>query len=311
MSAYITPLGGTDGGTFAPADFGDDDANAPIAATFDIGGNGQAAPYTLAVNSMLSKQMEEIRGKAAAAMSTTRNWKFRLRDFMAQKNNDLLDFLKLTVPHHPVLGPGEVLLRKFGNPNVTPTHPSVRDMVMDASGGSYLDEINEALKSMSGQDPLHDYAAHTHIIYDLYKEAGDATLRAQHILKGKLEKLDRIQGKISGLFEVDTNDKFEPLMEASEAYLKKIFDDIQIEHDYKGVIEAYRKFVTLRDIVTQSRALLASESEPLCSICLNESVMYALSPCGHTFCQTCVRRQAGQCFVCRTNIKDKLKLFFG
>lgn len=83
---------------------------------FDIGGNGSQTPYTNAVNGMVNKQLEEVKGKVNNAMNLATTWKRRLRDFMSKKNNDLLDFMKLTVPHHPVMGPAEVLLKKIRKP---------------------------------------------------------------------------------------------------------------------------------------------------------------------------------------------------
>jgi len=307
--AYLSSLGGTDG-NFAPADFGDADESAPTEVVFDIGGHGQATPYSGAVNAMITKQVDEIKAKNTSA-SVTSTWKRKLRDFMAKKNNELLDFLKLTVPHHPVMGPGEVLLRRFGNPQVSPTHPSVRDMVLDTSGEDSLDDINLHLLGNNVGIPLKDHITNTHLIYELYKEAGENALKLQYALKMKLDKLDRIQGKLSGLFEIEPNELFEPLMQANEDYLAKIFKDTQIEGDYKALIAAYRRFVAIREIVTISRTVLLQESEPLCSICLDESVTFALNPCGHTFCQTCIRKQTGSCFICRTPIKDRLKLYFG
>jgi hypothetical protein len=305
--AYISPMGGA----FASADFDNAEDTMPTGAFLDLGGNGQSDPYSTAITSILDKQFHEIREKTSEALYSSSQWKRRFRDFMGKKNNELLDFLKLTVPHHPVLGPGEILLRRFGNPQVTPTHPSVRHMVIDGSGCPAVDDINAALVALSGETPLKDYTAQTQAIFEMYREAGEDALKAQGMLKAKLDKLDRIQGKISGLFEIEPNETYEPLMQANEAYLKKVYDDTKIEDDYNALVKAYRRFVTLREVATTARSLLAQESEPLCSICLDESIAFALNPCGHTFCQTCIRKQNGVCFICRTHIKDKLKLFFG
>ena len=129
-------------------------------------------------------------------------------------------------------------------------------------------------------------------------------------MKGKLDRFDRIQGRIIHLFEIDPNESYDDLMKATEAYLKRVFEGNMIEDCYKTLIQAYRRFAILRDVVSMTRTLLAQESEPICSICLDESVSYVLTPCGHTLCQTCMRRQNGQCFMCRVIIKDKVKLFF-
>jgi hypothetical protein len=261
---------------------------------------------------MIHKHTEEIKGRATALLHLPSGWKRRLRDFVSTKNNELLDFLKLNVPSHNVLGPGEILLRRFGNPQVTPNHVSVRDMVMDVSGAAEatLADLNSHLEQFKADGNLTNYANQTRVIYEEYKEAGDEVLKQQLALKQKLDKLDRIQNRIAGLLEVDANDKYQPLMESVEQYLKKVYQDCEIEQEYTKLVTAYRRFATLRDVVTMSRSLLSYESEPLCSICLNEPVTYAITPCGHTLCQTCMRRQSNQCFFCRGPIRDKIKLFF-
>lgn len=297
---------------FSPADFQDADDLRPIAAVFDIGGHGQVAPYSVALKNMLDKHMEEIRSNEDAVLNLPSKWKKRLRDFLSQKNNDLLDFLKLSVPSHPVLGPGEVLLRRFGNPQVTPTHASVREFCLDASGEDVAGEISAALESMrTGQGPLQDHAAQTRYIYEQYRDAGEAVLRAQVALKCNLDKLDRVQGRLSQLFEIDPSAAWPPLMEATEAYLANLYKESAIEEQYKLLIAAYRRFAVLRGIVETSRSIISQESEPVCTICLQESITHALVPCGHTFCQTCMRRQGTSCYMCRSNIKDRVKLYFG
>lgn len=312
MSSYSPDLTGGGGYGPAPADFGSAEDSAPTAAMFDVGGHGQQNPYSLAIGGILNKQIEEIRGKAAVAMNLNTSWKRRFREFMAKKNNDLIDFLKVDVPSHPVFGRGEILLRRFGNPQCTVTHPSVRDMILDISGETCVQEVNDAMTALSGSGPLKDLAAHITMIYELYKEAGEAAIVAQNALKMKMDKLDKLQGKLANLFEIDVNEKYEALMEANEAYLKQVFEEANIETEYKAVVEAYRRFITLRDIVLLTKTHSAAENSPLCSICVEEGVSHALTPCGHTFCQNCIRKHTSNaCFICRTNVRDRIRLYFG
>lgn len=311
MSDYTDVGGAAAWGTWAGADFQSAEDTMPPGAALDIGGHGMSAPYSLAVNAIVQKHMEEVRISAHARANMPGIWKKRLSDFLKMKNNTLLDFLSLSVKSHTVLGPGETLLRRFGNPQVTPSHPSVKDMVLDISGEDVTGEINALLAAAATDDPLKTFEAQTIIIYDEYRKAGDRILDEQNILKTKLDKFDRIQGRLTQLFDIDPNERYEELMTATEGYLKKMFEENAIEESYRKLIASYRRFIVLRDIVQTSRSLLAQESEPICSICLDESVSYALTPCGHTLCQTCMRRQNGQCFMCRVTIRDKVKLYFG
>jgi DNA repair ATPase RecN len=195
---------------------------------------------------------------------------------------------------------------------VNPNHASVRDMVMDISGATEatLAELNSQLDQFKADGNLTNYANQTRVIFEEYRNAGDEILKQQNLLKNKLDKLDKLQNRISGILELDINDKYHPLMKSVEEYLKKVYEEYQIETEYKKLVDAYRRFATLREVVTMSRSILLHESEPLCAICLNESIVYAIHPCGHTLCQTCMRRQANQCFFCRGTIRDKIKLFF-
>jgi hypothetical protein len=254
--------------------------------------------------------MNEIQEKTPAI--THFGWKRRLRDFLSMKNTDLLDFMKLSVPSHPVIGPAETLLRRFGNPNVTPKHPSVRDIILDASGSSATSLVSECLSAARGDlSGVEGFAAEALRLYNGYQEAGDELLKLQASLKEKLDKLDRIQGKLSLLLDIDPTESFEPLMSATESFMKKIFDENTIESDYLTLIESYRKFAAFREALQLIRAPAAIENEPLCSICLHDTVGFTITPCGHTFCQTCVRKQITSCFICRGQIRDRVKIYFG
>jgi len=314
MSVDSPQLGGLPGpseGLYASAAFGDAEDDRPAAITFDIGGNGSATPYTGAISGLLMKHLDEIRQKSAAAVGVPNGWKRKLRDFLATKNKDLMDFLSVSISSHPTLGRGEAILRKFGNVNLHPGHPSVRDLVLDASGADYTREVNEALMGLRTTDALKDYLVTMRHLFDQYREAGEEALRHETALRQKIDTLDKIQGRLIGLFDLEPNEMYDPLMKTTEDYLTRVFEKNQIGDEYRAFIEAYRKFITLRDVVLMSRAVQSHENEPLCTICLHEPVAYALTPCGHTFCSGCVKKQYANCFMCRSAIRDRVKLFFG
>jgi Zinc finger, C3HC4 type (RING finger) len=301
----------SDTGPFSPADFEDAYDALPAGAAFDIGGNGSSTPYGNAINAIVTKQMEEIRSKTVSALALPGGWKKRFREFINKKNSDLVDFLQISVPNHPIMGPAEILLRRFGNPQVHSGHPSVKDFVIDSSGADHVPAINEAVDKARGQETgLKAHAIATQYIYDQYRQAGEEILVQQSLLKAKLEKLDRIQGRLSILFEIDMNEAHTQLLESVEVYLKKVFEENQISVEYGALITAYKRFITLRDTVQMMRSS-AVESEPMCSICLADTVSYTMTPCGHTFCQNCVRRQGNSCPMCRTQIKERVRIYFG
>lgn len=293
---------------FSPADFADSEDTRPLGAVFDIGGQGSITPYSTAVNSMINKAVDEIKNKN---ISVHQGWKKKMKDFMTVKNNELLEFLNMKLKEHPVMGPGEILIRRFSNPNLGPNHPSIKDMVLDISGTDVIAEMSGSIAAFNSETPLKCLTLQAKYIYEKYREAGEEIFKQQNLLRAKLEKLDSIQGKIIGLFEIDANEQFQQLMESVEKYLAIIFKENDIEKEYIGLLNAYRRFALLREIVQTLRVPAQMESEPLCSICIQDPVSFVVSPCGHVYCSSCIKRQMTNCFVCRGVVKDRVKLFFG
>ena len=296
--------------TFSPADFLDAEEFRPTEAVFDIIGNGSTTPYTDGVNGLLQQHMTELKGKIAANITLPGGWKKRLRDFLSQQNDEILSFLTIPLGTHPTLGKGDYILRKYGTIKYS-NDSSLRDIILDTSGIDIIGEINAQLLSLRKDNALEDYIKGVKFIFEEYRSAGEEALKHESTLKGKLDILDKIQGKLSGIIDLDPLETYCPLMEAAETYIGNLYEKYSIETEYKGFIAAYRRFIALRDIVSMTRTLESSENEPSCTICLNESVSYALVPCGHTYCTTCIKKQFSACFLCRGVIRERVKLFFG
>ena len=260
---------------FSPADFADSEDMRPLAAVFDIGGQGSSTPYTNAINSMINKGVDEIKSKN---ISVHQGWKKKMKDFMTVKNNELLDFLHMKLKEHPVMGPGEILIRRFGNPQIHSNHPSIKEMVLDMSGADVLAEINAGIAQFNLENPAKNLSLQAKYVYEKYRDAGDEIIKQQNLLRFKLEKLDGVQGKIIGLFEIDANEQFQSLMESVEKYLAVIYTENSIEAEYIALLNAYRRFAILRELVQTLRVPSQMENEPLCSICIQEPVSFTVSP---------------------------------
>ena len=46
-----------------------------------------------------------------------------------------------------------------------------------------------------------------------------------------------------------------------------------------------------------------------CPICCINKVNIFTNPCGHTLCNTCADNMSTTCFICRSTVTDKLKLY--
>jgi hypothetical protein len=304
------PLGNTTDITgFSPADFQDAEDMRPLEVQMDITGTGSFTPYSQLVNNVLQRHLAEVKDKSGNP-SASSNWKRRFRDFMTSRNEDIVTFLKKPLASGTPLSRAEAFLQKFGRNDFNPTHASLQTTFLDASGVSLLPQIEEELKAVGPSSPrqIHEQVR---FLYDKYREAGDDCLKQENALKLRLDTLDKTYQKIISFCELPVNDDSEQLAASVEVYLKKIMKDNTIEEQYAATVAAYRRFACLKEMIQFLRFTELQDKEPLCSICLNEPVSFALSPCGHTLCATCVKRQVSTCYMCRAHIRDRIKLYFG
>jgi paraquat-inducible protein B len=295
---------------FSPADFGDAEDTRPTEIFLDPTATGSRTPYTTIVSNIAARQSLEIREKATSPSFTPASWRRRMKEFLTQKNEGLLEFLPKPFSQHPVLSPTDQLMRRFGRVDFQANQANLRDVCMDGSGVQVTQQIEEELQKL-GKSSSQELAAQIRYLLDTYREAGEAILTKENQLLQKLAALDKVQQKVINMNEMPVNDASAALSEAVEKYVEKVFDEHKIEDTYKELMVAYRKFAALRELIQFLRTTDMSHQEPLCSICLQETVAFALVPCGHTFCTSCGKRQMMQCFICRSHIRERTKIFFG
>jgi hypothetical protein len=305
MSGYMEGMGSG----YAPADFADAEDDRPSAAYFDFGITNSTTIFTTAVNNMTHRHVHEIRERFPPPAQGAHSSRRRLRDFLLNRMNDILEFAAKPLAKHPTLGPAEILIRKFSRANFQVGHHSIKDIALDGSGVDIVGEINAQLARFPMT--LHGYQEATTFLLDTFRESGEEIVRQDSLLQTRLDIFDKVQTRVAGLAEIQVNEQFEPLIDATKAYLEKIFKGNEIEESYTSLIAAYRKFLLLRDILLTRRIIETTLSEPLCSICFSDTIQYVLNPCGHTFCAGCVKRQISQCYICRQSVKDRVKIYIG
>lgn len=305
------PLGNsTDIMGFSPADFGDAEDIRPLAVQMDITGTGTLVPYSQLMNNVLQRHTTEIKEKTVTPSPTPANWRRRFREFMNTKNEEIVNTVKKPIGSQSALSRTEVFVQKFGRADFNPVHSSLQYTFLDVSGVSGVRKIEEELKVI-GPSSSKEILDQVRWLYDAYRTAGEECIKQENNLKLRLDILDKTYQKVIGFCELPVNEETEKLSQAIEGFLKKTFEEQKIEEDYTKTVEAYRRFAALREMIQFLRFTDLTDKEPLCSICLTESVTFVLVPCGHTLCGTCMKRQVHSCYMCRTNIRDRVKIYFG
>ena len=295
---------------YAPADFLDAAETQPPEIALDPSSTGSTTPYTNIVTNASNRQLYEIREKTVSGISHGAAWRKRVKDFLSNKNAILLEFLRKPLASHPTLYQADVFFRRFGNQNFLPNHNSLKEILLDVSGVSFVSKIEEEVLKIGPATPVK-LVEEVRWIYDAYRSAGEETLKNEALLRTKMDAFDKIYQKTLSLSSLPMNEKSTAFQEAALEYLDAFFKEQNLEEEYKNYIESYRRFAALKEIITTFRFTDNVDKEPLCCICLDESVTHCLTPCGHTFCSSCVKKQMSSCYMCRTAIKDRVRIYFG
>jgi hypothetical protein len=186
--------------------------------------------------------------------------------------------------------------------------PSADILQGSNSQPSLYEEVESRLKT-KGPSSLQEIKAQVTSLFDLYKETGEKMLEMENQLKMRLEKMDKLQKRVGIIMELQSNEATPELVKSFDTYLQTYFKDLSVEHYYISLLQLYQKHIFLRDAIQFYKSSNVS-NEPLCPVCFTETVNVAITPCGHTFCSSCSKRQMTECCVCRGRIMNRQKLFF-
>ena len=304
-------LSGGYGSGFASANFEDAEDSRPSGSYVEaLGGSGE--PIQGIVQASMGRHLRESLPASpplSGLSAHTTNWRKHLREMMVKQNETVLAFLVRPAVEHSIIGPVEGLLRRYAIRQDVDTN-SIRTFrdICDLSGSTIQEEL-AACVAKKGSSTVSEIKAQVNALIEFYKETGERLLDAENQLKARVEKMDKIQKRVATVIDLQTNEATPDLIASLEKYLTVSFRDMEIEYQYKAIVKLYQKHIALREAIQLFKVSHVTQ-EPLCPICLHDSIATAISPCGHTFCSTCAKRMATECGVCRGRIRDRLKLFF-
>jgi len=311
---YLTGYASPNMSGFSPADFLDAEETRPTELLLDPTGNGSSSPYSTVVQNTLFRHLQEVREINAPPTNIPPSWRKKLREFITTKNEDLLSFLSKRLPESSPLHRVETFMKKYGRAEGIITNSNGnKDKFIDISGDDrvlFLEELEVQLQEQ-GKSTYVEVIVQVKFMIDSYKETGEKIIQLENTMKSKLDVLDKAVTKLAAVTTLGQNAAFPALIQSIQEYMNIIFEENQIEATYKELVKTYKKLFFLREALQFLWSLEGAQREPLCAICFNESIQLALVPCGHTFCATCCKRQITACFICRVNVREKIKLFFG
>jgi hypothetical protein len=268
-------------------------------------------PVTTAVHNISARHLHDI-GAAVSnpdERQALQSWRRQLQDCLTQQHSRMIQFLVTNDPsgagiiaNSDVMRRCQDVLAKYSK-STWNFASSTRDILISSDLSGVVDDLSGEL-GMSVED-LRTVQKRT---IRAYVQAAAAACAAEARLEDKLKRLDTVAARINDMMFLESTPELDGLAEPVRAYLDSVYDRIGLKEDYTALVNSYKRFAVLRDLVSQSR--FERPPTPTCTICMSREVTHAITPCGHTFCEECTRNQMTSCYVCRVQVRDKLRLYF-
>jgi len=295
---------------YAPAAWEDGDVIPDITLDTHVPGK-----YKSTVSNLLSKHCVEVKTMVEETIQTsTHISKKKLKDLITKHNNEIFSFMSNPEKTPHMLGIAETIFRRYGHevPTLRGTTKStlLKELNLDASLDRTIHDLNEGLKRNRSDGGLDDFIKQIRWMVYQYKNIGEEVLRLETTLFEKIEMLDKLNHRIPMITSLTSNDALPPLLDSFSKYAESIYQSAHFEENYKELIENYKKWNMCRQILSTQSMIRNDGVEPRCSICITEPISYTIVPCGHTFCAICSKKQTTSCYICRGQIRERMKLYF-
>ena len=271
----------------------------------DLPPSATSSPMLTAMHNITARNLHDIQVATPDDRAFLRQWRRQLQDCLSSQTTHMLQFLIADPSGSPV---DEVqrrcseVLNRYSRPTWSFTS-SITDLRLSKDmTATYADLERELGVSL---DSLRDTQKKT---IRLYVDSAVALGLAEARLEEKLRRFDAIAKRVNELMFLEPTPEMAPMTTAVSTYLQSVFAKMTLREDYEEVVAQSKRFSALRSTVNLLQP--QRSSTPTCTICMHKEVSVAVTPCGHTFCDDCCRTQMTACYICRLQIRDRVRLYF-
>lgn len=255
---------------------------------------------TEGVSNLLQHHTNEIVRSMPDERDYLRGWRRSFRDIVAAGKSQMLNFLKADSE----LTGTDFFVQALSSPPQSSWLLQNLERPYDISGTYALLDTELGV-------PLEMLRNNLHAAMELYNTTLVELFAADERLCRKLDELDNAENRLKG-FDFDTEGGKQTGLDTALAnYMSWMYENKQIKGDYSEFCRLYTRWNALRSIVL-ARHVADSDTTggPICSICTADRICMVLLPCGHTFCNNCGQKQRSQCYICRTTLGEKHRIYF-
>ena len=290
-------------GMLAPAEFLDLNAGS---------GTSNESASRLSTNlgtarSLQQRFMNEVQGASGSdERDWLRVWRKKIREPITRFNDAFFDFLikdREGKDQESITKMKQLIVRMSNN--------------IPASGRSYFPELGwdismNTVKQELEEDldiHLEEFKESQKKLLRVYSETLKDLFAVDARLQEKITKMNQVVDKVQAFMQLEANSELDAMAEPTANYLGAILKNNDISSDFVHFMITYKHWIALYDTIQLSQ-VAAPNGPPTCCICTVADITHAMIPCGHTFCSGCINKQMSLCYLCRTSVRDRLKLHF-
>jgi len=272
--------------------------------------------YKTAITNILSKHQNEIKTCTEEVIQNlTSISKKKLKDLVQQHNHELFQFMCYPEKLPAIFNSADTILQRFGQEplslkvNYNGNGRSIlKDLNLDVSLDLVINEFNKGIAQFANGS-LDSFIKQLRWMITQYKVIGEDILRLETALLQKIETLDQLNKKITGVLSLVVNEELDGVIQAFSKYAESIYRSCRFEDTYRELIESYKKWTVCRQIISLTSIIKNDNVNPQCTICLMDPITHVLVPCGHTYCGSCCKKQIGSCYICRKQIRERIRIY--
>jgi len=289
-------------GMLAPAEFLDLNAGA--------GSTSEVSRVTMnlgAARSLQQRFMNEVQGASGSdERDWLRVWRKKIREPITRFNDAFFDFLikdREGKDQESIVKMKQLITRISHN--------------MPSSGRTYFPELGWDISMNTIKQELEeDLDVHLDEFKDsqkkllrVYSETLKDLFTVDARLQEKIGKMNQVVDKVQSFMQLEANAELDAMAEPTANYLAAVLKNNDISSDFVQFMIKFKQWTALYDTIQLSQ-VAAPNGAPTCCICTVADITHAMIPCGHTFCSGCINKQMSLCYLCRTSVRDRLKLHF-
>jgi hypothetical protein len=242
----------------------------------------------------------------------TRPWRRRLRDILFRENEKYVKFLEKTHDEWPAVSHHTSFFQELGRQTTSLGTSWIEKHVNPViDKDAILAEVDAECGSGNGRT-LEGLRKQIVQLMDNYLATLNKVFQFHAALEHKITQMTRLKSQIEGMdfLDGDASEEAKELQVSALKFLQSKYRALGVGDDYIGFCKEYARFQAYRSVLGAVQAGSDMHGVPICSICATGTVVSALTPCGHVFCNTCTQKQRSQCYICRTTVKGTLRIYF-